>query len=63
MAADVMLPSIALCHHAPFAPKSLGDHDSEALGVPIPLASLVYHDCFVVPWFMGAPKGGSWEIS
>ena len=61
-ATDVMLPSIALCHHAPFATRSLGDYDSEALGVPIPLTSLVYHDCFVIPWFMGAPEGGGWGI-
>jgi len=60
-ATDVMLPAIALCHHAPFATKSLGDYDSEALGVPIPLTSLVYHDCFVIPWFFTQRKGG-WGI-
>ncbi|MCL2299369.1 MAG: hypothetical protein FWC27_04395, partial [Firmicutes bacterium] len=61
-ATDVMLPSIALVHHAPFATKSLGENDSEAVGVPIPLTSLVYHDSFVIPWGIGAPEGGGWGI-
>ena len=62
-ATDAMLPSIALVHHAPFATRNLGDYENgEAVGVPIPLASLVYHDSFVVPWSIGLPTGGGWGI-
>ena len=52
-AEEPMLPSIALCHHAPFLVD--GDPffpggDGQNMGVAIPLTALVYHDCLVMPW-------------
>lgn len=58
---DCVLPSIALCHHSPFFTKDLGNPNSEAVGVPIPFFSLVYHDCVVIPWF-GLRNRGGWGI-
>ena len=58
---DAVLPSIALCHHSPFAVDTLGGNNREAMGIPTPLFSLVYHDCIVVPWFGVGCKGG-WHI-
>lgn len=59
---DCILPSQVLCHHAPFYTKILGDENCEASGVPIPLLSLVYHDCVVIPWIGLPGKRGGWGI-
>ncbi len=56
---DSIVPSIALCHHAPYFTEDLGSRTSEQMGIHIPLFNLVYHDAVVIPWF-GVPgeKGG-----
>ncbi|MCY2950702.1 MAG: DUF5696 domain-containing protein [Planctomycetota bacterium] len=56
--ADWAIRHIDLVHHAPFGldPNPGG---GEAMGVPAPLYSLVYHDALIVPWFLS--KGG-WGI-
>ncbi len=48
-----------LIHHAPHAFVALPDPTTmcgkmlpEPIGIALPLVSLVYHDCLVVPWFM-----------
>jgi hypothetical protein len=55
---DWSIPYIDLCHHAPFAldPNPGG---GPAIGIPIPLFDLVYHDAILIPWTM--TKGG-WGI-
>lgn len=65
-AIESMLPSIALCHHAPFAVN--GDpfyHDDkcteETMGPAIPLMAMVYHDCIVTPW-PGAFRKSGWGM-
>lgn len=52
---DCIVPSIALCHHAPYLTEDVGRR-SEIIGVPIPLFNLVWHDCIVIPW----DPNGSW---
>jgi hypothetical protein len=59
---DTILPSIALCHHAPFAVTSF-EGKSDAVGVPVPLFNLVYHECVVVPWFGVGGELGGWGIA
>ena len=57
---DCMLPYIALCHHAPFYTSQWSDGD--AVGIPIPLFNLVYHDAIVIPWFGSKGSRGGWGI-
>lgn len=59
---DCIIPSQALCHHAPFYTKELGAPASEAVGIPIPLFELVYHDCIVIPWIGLPGERGGWGI-
>jgi hypothetical protein len=59
---DAILPSIALCHHSPLATTSLGGSESEAIGIPLPLFNLVFHDCVVIPWFGVEGGHGGWGI-
>ena len=47
---DCILPSMVLCHHAPYGTTNMGVDSMEAQGIPIPLTNLVYHDCVVIPW-------------
>ncbi|GHV12836.1 hypothetical protein FACS1894219_06530 [Clostridia bacterium] len=56
---DTFLPSLALCHHAPFAVTNV-DGRTEAIGIPLPLFNLVYHECVVIPWGGGldGSRGG-----
>ena len=61
-ALDCIVPSLVLCHHAPFFTKVLGAPDSEAVGIPIPLFELVYHDCIIVPWIGLPGERGGWGI-
>ena len=58
---DCIIPSMALCHHAPFAVTSF-EKRAEAVGISIPLFSLVHHDCIVVPWFGVNGEKGGWGI-
>ena len=59
---DCVLPSMVLCHHAPFYTKELGAEHSDPVGVPIPLLELVYHDCIIVPWIGLPGERGGWGI-
>ena len=61
-AIDCIIPSMVLCHHAPFFTKILGDENSDPVGIPIPLFELVYHDCLIVPWIGLPGKRGGWGI-
>ena len=47
---DCILPSMVLCHHAPYGTTDMGVDSMDAQGIPIPLTNLVYHDCVVIPW-------------
>ena len=59
---DCILPSQVLCHHAPFFTSDLGSGNSRAMGIPIPLLNLVYHDCAVIPWIGLPGERGGWGI-
>ncbi len=62
-ASDAILPSICLCHHAPFAKvKNIGDEKEIATGIPVPFFNLVYHECMVVPWHINGFTKGGWGI-
>ncbi|MBP5312508.1 MAG: hypothetical protein J6112_06725 [Clostridia bacterium] len=60
-AVDCVLPSFVLCHHAPLPVDELSSVTGKAVGLPIPLFTLVYHECLIVPWF-GVDKKGGWHI-
>jgi hypothetical protein len=47
-----------LVHHAPFALSPNPGH-GPAMGIPVPLFSLVYHDAIFIPWSLGK---GAWGI-
>jgi hypothetical protein len=53
-ATDCIIPSMILCHHAPMHCTGF-DYELDAVGIPIPLFTLVYHDCLIVPW-IGLPE-------
>ena len=58
-----MVNAMALCHHAPFYTTDWENRTSaENIGIPIPLFSLVYHDCVVTPWY-GIKHKGAWGIA
>ena len=48
---DWSMRSLIFCHYAPYS-FQLGAPDAPQMGIPVPLFSLVYHDCVVVPWMM-----------
>ncbi len=55
---DFLLDKLALVHHGPYMlrPQERG----QAVGIPVPILSLVYHDCIMIPWLS---KGtGGWGI-
>jgi hypothetical protein len=56
---DYLAPSLDLVHHGPYptAPKLGG---GAAVGIPVPLFNLVYHDALLMPWDMG--ENGGWGI-
>ena len=60
-AVDCVLPSFVLCHHAPLSVDELSSCNGKAVGYPIPLFALVYHECLIVPWF-GIGSRGGWHI-
>ena len=60
---DCILPSMVLCHHAPYYTSNLSIKDAEARGIPIPLTNLVYHDCVVIPWIGLRGQFGGFGIS
>lgn len=54
----LMVDHIDLVHHAPYnvVPQDRGI----ALGIPVPVFNLIYHDCVFVPW--GTDETGGWGI-
>jgi len=56
--ADWAIPHLDLVHHAPFALNPNPGH-GPAMGIPVPLFSLVYHDSIFIPWSLGK---GVWGI-
>lgn len=56
--ADWAIPHLDLVHHGPFA-LDPNPGRGPAMGIPVPLFSLVYHDAIFIPWSLG--KGG-WGI-
>jgi hypothetical protein len=57
-AADWAIPHLDLVHHAPHA-LDPNPGQGPAVGIPVPLYSLVYHDALFVPWSLGK---GAWGI-
>lgn len=55
---DWTIPALDLVHHGPYA-LIPNPGQGPAIGIPVPLFSLVYHDAIVVPWSLGV---GSWGI-
>lgn len=59
-----LLNSLALVHHGPHA--LIPQVNGEAVGIPVPLGNLVYHDCVMVPWNWwnnwGIPKGENGDL-
>ncbi len=63
-AVETMLPSVALCHHAPFMLDDepfFRDGDGDHMAPAVPLFSLVYHDCLVTPWH-GLDRRSDWGM-
>ncbi len=56
--ADWAIPHLDLVHHGPFA-LTPGPGQGPAMGIPIPLFNLVYHDALFLPWSRGK---GEWGI-
>jgi len=56
--ADWAIPHLDLVHHGPFALDPNPGH-GPAMGIPVPLFSLVYHDAIFMPWSLGK---GVWGI-
>jgi len=56
--ADWAIPHLDLVHHAPFA-LNPNPGRGPAMGIPVPLFSLVYHDSIFIPWSLGK---GVWGI-
>jgi hypothetical protein len=56
---DYLARSLDLVHHGPY-PTRGENGQGVAVGVPVPLFDLVYHDSLLVPWNMG--EDGGWGI-
>ncbi|MEK7992703.1 MAG: DUF5696 domain-containing protein, partial [Planctomycetota bacterium] len=56
--ADWAIPHIDLVHHGPYALVP-DPGRGPAMGIPVPLFSLVYHDALLLPWSLGK---GAWGI-
>ena len=48
---DCYISAFPLCHHSPYYTKPFVGEHIESTGVGVPLFSLVYHDCMIVPWY------------
>lgn len=59
-----LLNHIALVHHGPFS--LMPQVNGRAVGIPVPLCNLVFHDCIMVPWNSlgnwGIPKGENGDL-
>jgi len=58
--ADYAVPHLDLVHHGPYA-LDPNPGSGPAMGIPVPLFNLVYHDSIVLPWTSSVTKGG-WGI-
>ncbi len=58
--ADWAIPYLDLVHHGPYA-LAPNPGAGPAMGIPIPLFNLVYHDAILLPWSISTAKGG-WGI-
>lgn len=58
--ADWAVPHLDLVHHGPY-PLDPNPGKGPAMGIPVPLFNLVYHDAIILPWTPSATKGG-WGI-
>lgn len=47
-----------LVHHSPYIMPFFEAYDVKPFGKPVPLLNLVFHDCIMVPWFMGKEVWG-----
>jgi len=56
--ADWAVPHIDLVHHGPYA-LDPNPGQGPAMGIPVPLFNLVYHDALILPWSLGR---GAWGI-
>jgi len=56
--ADWAIPYLDLVHHGPYALVP-NPGKGPAMGIPIPLFNLVYHDALLLPWSLGK---GAWGI-
>jgi Family of unknown function (DUF5696)/Abhydrolase family len=56
--ADWAIPHLDLVHHGPYA-LTPGPGSGPAMGIPVPLFNLVYHDALLLPWSLGR---GAWGI-
>jgi hypothetical protein len=56
--ADWAIPHIDLVHHGPYALVP-DPGRGPAMGIPVPLLSLAYHDALLLPWSLGK---GAWGI-
>ena len=59
-----LLNHFALVHHGPHA--LIPQENGKAVGIPVPLGNLIYHDCIIVPWNWfnnwGIPKGEDGDL-
>ncbi|MGN0574273.1 MAG: DUF5696 domain-containing protein [Acutalibacteraceae bacterium] len=59
-----LLNHIALVHHGPYSLRP--QVNGQAVGIPVPLGSLVFHDCVIIPWNWwnnwGIPKGENGDL-
>lgn len=59
-----LLNHIALVHHGPFTVRP--QENGKAVGIPVPLGELVFHDCVMIPWNWfnnwGIPKGENGDL-
>lgn len=59
-----LLDRLALVHHGPHA--LIPQENGKAVGIPVPLGNLVYHDSIMVPWNWfnnwGIPKGEDGDL-
>ena len=55
-AADWAMSDLVFTHYAPYE-EQMSAPGSAKYGIPVPLFSLVYHDCLTVPWMMEKGDG------
>jgi hypothetical protein len=55
---DWSIPHLDLVHHGPY-PLDPNPGKGPAMGIPIPLFNLVYHDALLIPWSLSR---GAWGI-